>query len=115
MTLATILLVVNGALAAVAATANYVEAREGPRQWRAMRVATTVLAALYVVGYAVALAPGVDRAEWSRTMVMLGPSAWVAVWVWPPLRARQLRHRTSIDGIDNIDLERITSAHVKAA
>lgn len=87
-----------GALAAVAV--NAWDAARGWPDFRAIRVMIAALAAVYVAAYAVLLvgtATGtVDRAEWSRFVVGLGPVAWFLVWCGPPSVSRWVARKVKI-------------------
>lgn len=93
-TLDTAVFAINAAGALAAVVVNLVAAgRGGLTALRRLHVATAVLAAIYVAGYAWVLfgEPGIE--QWSSVMRGVSIAAWVIVWVGPGVVSIRLNRR----------------------
>ncbi len=95
-----LLWICNAIGATAAVVANLWGARGAARSVRRAKHATAALAAVYAVGITWGLAFG-EIEDWARVGRVVGPFAWVIVWVLPPLLARRERTRVVelIDGL----------------
>ena len=73
--------VVSAVLAAAPAAVHAVAARRTAGPVRAMFAVVSVLAAVYVVAYAVLVFAPVDGGDWSETMRGVSLVAWPLVWM----------------------------------
>lgn len=96
MTIDDLFVALNLIGAAAALVVNTWDAVRGWPDFRALRTLVAALAAAYVVAYAVLLFGAVDRADWSRFVVGLGPVAWGLVWCGPPVVSRWVARKVRI-------------------
>jgi len=85
---------------------NFGEARNGFRQWRRIRWWAFGFALVYATSYVILLTGWVDRLHWSKVMIGLSPVVWVAVWLAPAWKSRQIRDRIVAEGIAEIGANR---------
>jgi hypothetical protein len=81
--------VVNLVCASLALVASVWAARHCPADWRARFWVQTFLAFVYVALYSWLIVEH-DRAYWSSVAIGVGPVAWVAVWIWPAVKAGRM-------------------------
>lgn len=96
--------VLNMTLAAVAAWANFRTAHRVPRR-AAQRAVVGTLSAIYVCAYAWLIIFD-NQVAWSRVMQGVSLTAWVTVWIWPPLLTVKISDEINAAIRAKLELER---------
>ena len=99
-------IILNLGIVLAVAWVNFSEARHGFRQWRRIRWWAFGFALVYATSYVILLTGVVDRLEWSKVMIGVSPTVWVAVWLAPAWKSRQIRGRIVAEGIAEIGATR---------
>jgi hypothetical protein len=99
-------IILNLGIVCAVAWVNFGEARNGFRQWRRIRWWAFSFALVYACSYLILLTGVVDRLAWSKIMIGVSPAVWVAVWLAPAWKSRQVRGRIVTEGIAHIDATR---------